>query len=340
MSKDGPQRPDVPTASDASGVPASTDELIIECKAAAQAANTRKAYRTGWNSWTRWAAENGHADIPATTEGTEKWLATLWDQGKKPTTLRAYLAAVANHLDSHPGPNPARDLQVRQLLSGLARKAAARGITPRQAAALRWQEIVRIIEVAYTPRCNQPGGRQETAEQAAQRAILDIAMICVAHDAALRCSELLSLTWADIELEAGSESPTVRIRSSKTDQNGQGTFVPISAYTSDVLASLKPFDAHPSDRVFQLSPSTVTRRFKAAARAAGIDSANITSHSPRVGMAQDLLAHGTDLPGIMQACRWNSPNMVALYTRRIAAQDSPAAQYLRTQHLPTLGDDA
>lgn len=340
-SDDGPQNADVPVGPGDSGVDQSAEQLIAQAKQAARAANTRQAYRTGWNSWSRWAAEHGHPEFPATAEGLENWLVTLRDQGKKPTTLRTYRAAVAHELDSHPGPNPARNPPVRDLLSGLARQAAAQGISPRQAAPLRWSDIRRIVEVAHQPRRNQPGGHQETAEQAARRAVTDIAMICVAHDAALRCSELLALIWADIESAASGECGTVRIRRSKTDQNGQGSLAPISEFTSQALARLKPAGARPDDRVFQLSHSTVTRRIKAAAQAAGIDPANITSHSPRVGMAQDLFASGVDMPGLMQACRWRSAAMAARYIQNLSAHHTPAAQYLKTQdQTTTLGDSA
>ena len=331
---DGPRTPDNPAAPGGHRRDQSDEQLIAQVRQAARAANTRKAYRTGWNSWARWAAEHGRPDLPAPAEDLENWLIALWRQGKRPTTLRAYRAAVAHELDGHPGPNPARSPQVREVLSGLTRKAAEQGIAPRQAAPLRWSEILRIVEVAYLPRSNQPGGRAETAEQAARRAVCDIAMICVAHDAALRCSELLALIWADIELADGSEFGTVRIRRSKTDQNGQGSFVPVSEYTSQALARLKPADARPGDRAFHFSPSTVTRRFRAAARAAGIDHANITSHSPRVGMAQDLFAAGVDMAGIMQACRWTSATMAAHYIRNLSPHHTPAAQYLKTQEPP------
>lgn len=335
---DGPQTLDIPLALEDSGVDQGSELSIVQAKQSARAANTHKTYRTGWNSWTRWAADNGYPVAPATVEDLENWLIALWNQGKKPTTLRAYRAAVAHELDSHPGPNPARSPQVRDLLSGLARQAVDEGITPQQAAPLRWCEIMLIVEVAYLPRRNQPGGRAETAEEAARRALVDIAMICVAHDAALRCSELLALIWADIELAGGGEFSTVRIRRSKTDQNGQGVLVSISQFTSKALWRLKPIDARPDDPVFRLSPSTVTRRFRAAAKAAGIDHANITSHSPRVGMAQDLFAAEIDMPGIMQQCRWTSSTMALRYIRNLSPHHTPAAQYLRTQdQITTMG---
>ncbi|WP_419851368.1 tyrosine-type recombinase/integrase [Candidatus Poriferisocius sp.] len=307
------------------------DRLVAQGKAAALSPNTRKTYRTGWRSWAKWAEARGLPTLPAEPGHLQLWLAALWQEGKKPATLSTYLAAVAHKHRDHTGPNPAHHPQLRLLLSGLTRQAADEGNTPSQAAPLRWRHILEIIDSAHKPRRNQPGGRAETPEQAARRAEFDIAMIALAHDAALRCSELLALTWADIDLPADSEPGTVSIRRSKTDQNGQGAALPISEFTTQPLIRIRPHSARPDDPIFDISPSTVTRRMKAAAQAAGNNPANISSHSPRIGMAQDLAAHGIDLPGLMQACRWTSEAMARHYIKHLAAHHTPAAQYLKTQ---------
>jgi hypothetical protein len=53
---------------------------------------------------------------------------------------------------------------------------------------------------------------------------------------------------------------------------------------------------------------------------AGLDPAAISGHSARVGMAQDLVAGGADLPAVMQAGRWKSPTMPARYAERLLAK--------------------
>lgn len=307
------------------------EELIALGEAAALAPNTRKTYRSGWSSWCQWAIARGHSFLPADPKHIQAWLASLVNQKKKITTLRSYLAAVSHHHKSLPDANPAEDPSVRNLLAGLCRIFAAEGITPKQAGALRWEAIKRIIATAEIPRHNQPGGRIESPEQAQRRAEIDIAIIALAHDAALRSSELLALIWNDIEVPFEKGIHLIRIRRSKTDQTGQGAVVPISDLTAKAIALIRPIDANPLDRIFDISPSTLTRRMRAAARAANIDSSKITSHSPRVGMAQDLAAAGISMPGLMQAGRWKTPATAARYTEQLTAADTSAGQYLQTQ---------
>ena len=304
---------------------------IARARAAALSPNTLRAYATGWNSWCSWAADQDIDVLSATPFDVEGWLVDLAADGKRPSTLRAYRAAVAYRYDELCAANPARDPQVSRVLSGLGRRAAEQGYAPKQAGPLRQHHVELICDAAFEPRRNQPGGRLETPGQAAQRAVVDIAMVAVAHNALLRCSELLALRWADIELAEDGRCGLIHIRRSKTDQAGIGAFAPISQFASQALERIKPADADPEDRVFDFSASTVNRRLKAAAQAAGIDASDITSHSLRVGMAQDLAASGTDIAGIMLAGRWSSPAMVAHYTRRLTAADTPAAKHLQTR---------
>ena len=52
-----------------------------------------------------------------------------------------------------------------------------------------------------------------------------------------------------------------------------------------------------------------------------------SGHSPRVGMAQDLAADGAALPELMQAGRWRSSAMPALYVRAQSAGRGAVAKY-------------
>ena len=107
----------------------------------------------------------------------------------------------------------------------------------------------------------------------------------------------------------------------------------ISPDALEALEAIRPPDAQAHQRIFPISTNTLRRRLKAAAQQAGIDPERITSHSLRVGMAQDLAATGSDTAAIMNAGRWKQPAMVARYTRNLAADHTPTAKYLQTQTL-------
>ena len=278
-----------------------------------------------------WADAQGIDVASAAPADVQGWLVDLAAEGKKPSTLRTYRAAVAHRYNEMGGANPARDAQVGRVLSGLRRQAADAGCVPRQAGPLRRHHVEQIADSAFEPRRNQPGGRRETPEQAARRAVVDIALAVVAHDGLLRCSELLAIRWADVVAAENGGGTLIYIRCSKTDQGANGAFVPVSQFASQALERIRPADAGPDRLVFDMSASTVARRLKAAAKAAGIDPADISTHSPRVGMAQDLAAAGIDIAAIMVAGRWSTPSMVALYTRRLKAADTAIAKHLQTR---------
>ena len=52
-----------------------------------------------------------------------------------------------------------------------------------------------------------------------------------------------------------------------------------------------------------------------------------TGHSDRMGMPQDLVKSGVELPTLMTAGRWKSSTMPARYTERQAADRGAVARY-------------
>ena len=97
----------------------------------------------------------------------------------------------------------------------------------------------------------------------------------------------------------------------------------------DAVQSLEAIRPELADgSVCGLSDRQIARRLKAACEAAGL-SGRFGGHSCRVGMAQDLSAHGAALPELMQAGRWTSAAMPARYTRAQSAARSAVAKYHR-----------
>ena len=123
------------------------------------------------------------------------------------------------------------------------------------------------------------------------------------RDGLLRVSEAAALRWGDVEL-AGDGSGRIRIPESKTDQEAEGVVLYLGSTAIGSLLAVRPEEAviDAVTPVFNLHPDTIRRRLQQAARAAGLPGwRDITGHSGRVGMAQDLSAAGFALPELMTA---------------------------------------
>ena len=283
--------------------------------------NTMKNYRIQWKIFTRWALSKGVPALPADAAQVAAYLAERIEQhGHKPATLRVAAAAIAFAHRTAGLDDPCARTEVKRTLKGATRKA---GRSQKQAEALTAEALARIQSTARRPRPGR-GGRLESPQTAQRRGNVDIALISLMRDALLRISEVAALTWSDIQAEPDGTGRLL-IRRSKTDPEGQGTVAYVSAPTMAAL-KLTRDDASHSGSVFGLSPNQISRRIKQAAQTAGLGD-GFSGHSPRVGMARDLVRAGVELPGLMTAGRWRTPAMPAHYTRNETAAKGAVAQF-------------
>ena len=139
----------------------------------------------------------------------------------------------------------------------------------------------------------------------------------------LRRSEAAALVCADIE-RARDGSGRLLIRRSKTDAEGQGAVVAITAKAMRDLKAIRN-GAGDDAPVFGLRPAAIHRRIKSAARVAGLGD-GFGGHSGRVGLAIRLTTNQAPVPTIMKQGRWSSSSMIARYTRNQSAAE--ALKYL------------
>ena len=166
----------------------------------------------------------------------------------------------------------------------------------------------------------------ENAPAAEQRGLMDIAICSVMRDGLLRISEAAALRWDDLDI---MEDGTARIHiaRSKTDAEGVGKELYLGVRAVQDLLAVRPAaEIDADDSIFRLGICQINRRIKAAAIAAGLGD-GYSGHSGRVGMAQDLVAKGTDMPALMTAGRWKSPSMPARYTEKQNAGRGAVAGY-------------
>ena len=142
----------------------------------------------------------------------------------------------------------------------------------------------------------------------------------------LRRSEAAALTWTDVEFRSDG-SDRVTVRRSKSDQDGTGTTLYVGRSAAMALLAIHRPDAPPDARVFGLrSGRAVSNRIAAAAKAAGL-TGRFSGHSPRVGMARNLVASGEGVAALQIAGRWASAQMPAHYARAELAAKGAVARF-------------
>ena len=167
----------------------------------------------------------------------------------------------------------------------------------RQSGALTADALAVIRLTAVQPR--RRGRGFETAEQAAEQAKFDVALVAVLSEARLRRSEAAALTWDDVQRWDDGSGRRITVVRSKTNAEAQGATVAITPAAMDALTAIRPVGAGGDVRVFGLSESQIARRVKAIAKAAGLENGEFFSgHSGRVGMTRRMAHNGAPTPEI------------------------------------------
>jgi integrase len=139
------------------------------------------------------------------------------------------------------------------------------------------------------------------------------------------------------DLAESTEGILVRIKRSKTDQEGAGDFVsiphgsrlrPVAAVKEWLEAagikscrSIKKGGLVTSDR---LSDRSVAQIIKLRAKAAGFDSTMFSGHSLRAGFVTSALHHGADILRVMDVTRHREVSTLKTYDRRAKASKQHA----------------
>ncbi len=150
--------------------PAGLDTLAPDARARvasavadARAANTRRTYAGQWQRFADWTAERQVSSLPATAATVADYL-TDRATAAKTATVRLNAAAIGAAHRGSGAPDPTATPIVRAALRGIARQHAAHpDAAPRQAAALTYDDAIRLMATAERPqrkkrRGSPPGG--------------------------------------------------------------------------------------------------------------------------------------------------------------------------------------
>ena len=290
-------------------------DLVVDAVEASQAPGTRAVYASHWRHWQKWCTNNGVTDLPTSAEDLARYLAKS-AQHRAMSTVRTAAAAIGAYHVQAGYENITEHKGVRLTLSGLARQY--RNSRPQKVEGLTAIKLAGIAATAHFPRY------REGAAEAQLRGTTDLAMIGLMRDSLLRRSEAAALTWDDLE-QVEDDSGRLAIRYSKTDQEGEGAVVYVSAQTMGWLKVMRE-SAGERETIIGLCPHQIARRIVNAAKAAGLPG-RFGGHSPRIGMALDLAEAGVELPALMQVGRWKSPNMPAHYISGMTAGRNAVANW-------------
>lgn len=281
----------------------------------ADAPATLRTYAVAARAFATWCDRAGLApSYPVEARTLAAFVDALAAEGRKPATVRTYVAAIARAHRDLDLPDPAASAVVRLALKRLARTAAAEGVRTKQAVPLRRARL----EAAMAGAGN------------GLAALRDRALLAVAYDTLARAAELVALDVRDVEPGA------VTIWKSKTDPEGRGDvrFLADDAW-AHVAAWVRAAGLRPADPLFRpLGPAARSERLstrdvaRIVKRRAG---PAYSAHSTRVGAAVEQREASVTTGQIAQSGGWTGDAMPARYTRSAGARESGAAILARKQ---------
>ncbi|KHL24314.1 integrase [Croceibacterium mercuriale] len=342
---------------------AAIDPALVAAAARGWSANTQRAFRSDLALWGRWCRALGLRPADADGATAAAWVRALGGEGapnkaaraaagkpRKPATIARYLVHVATAYRLGGLSDPTAAPLVRLELKAIRKRL---GVRQRQALALRYKG--EVADLAEPPK----GPCVATLLKATRRdwlGLRDRALLGIAYDTGCRRSELVAIRVEHVSIEADG-SGLLEIPNSKTDREGEGDLAYLSSRTMEAIrawrkgaeirsgALLRRVECHADGSVRQVgegalhanSISLIYRRLIRAAHEkkllGPISEAElarylreVTSHSVRVGVAQDNFAAGESLPAIMQAYRWRDARTVMRYGARLAARSGASAR--------------
>lgn len=298
-----------PNASELTRLAAETSGFL----AAAKAESTRRAYRADWNHYVAWCRQRVLSSIPATPETVAFYISDL-AASHKPATLRRRLTVIslAHQAAGHSSPASMQQPLVSETLKGIRRTVGSTQVGKRPLLTEQVRVIIRAL----------PENLQ---------GIRDKALLLIGFAGGFRRSELAGLTLGDIADE--KDGLVIRLRRSKTDQEGQGRKVavpygsnsetcPVRAYrewleAADVKdgAVFREIDRHGRLETRALHKDSVGMIVKRAAARTGLEAGEYAGHSLRAGLATQAYLNGANELAIMKQTGHRSLATVRKYIR-------------------------
>ena len=281
-----------------------------------KASNTVKAYKSDFKDFGLFCAQNGFKSLPSEPKIVSLYLTYLSTKDKKMSTLKRRLVSIGvihklkgYYLDTkHPS--------ILENIMGIKRR---KGSIQKGKKPILINNLKLIIDVID----------QQNNEYI--KKLRDRSIILIGFSGGFRRNEIVSLDYEDLDFV--SEGLKIHIKSSKTDQFGEGSkkalpyfdnsqycpvvslkkWIKISNINSGSL--FRRFTKGSKLSKNRLTDQTVALLIKAYLQLAGIDSKNYSGHSLRSGFATSAAESGAEERNIMAMTGHKSSEMVRRYIR-------------------------
>ena len=281
-----------------------------------KANNTVRAYKSDFNDFELFCAQNGFKSLPSEPKIVSLYLTYLSTKDAKMSTLKRRLVSIGvihrlkgYYLDSkHPS--------IIENIMGIKRR---KGSIQKRKKPLLINNLKKLIDVID----------QENNQDI--KKLRDRSIILIGFSGGFRRNEIVSLDYNDLDFV--EEGLKVQIRRSKTDQFGEGSVKALPYFDSSKycpVISLKNWieiskiESGPLFRRFvkgsklsekRLTDQTVALLIKEYLKLAGIDSKNYSGHSLRSGFATSAAESGAEERNIMAMTGHKSTEMVRRYIK-------------------------
>ena len=291
------------------------EETLLNLKNS-KANNTVRAYKSDFNDFSLFCAQNGFKSLPSEAKIVSLYLTHLSTKDVKMSTLKRRLVSIGvihklkgHYLDTkHP--------IILENVMGIKRR---KGSVQRGKKPILINDLIKIINVIDEELGNE-------IKKSRDRSI-----ILIGFSGGFRRNEIVSLDYQDLDFV--SEGLKINLKKSKTDQFGEGSVKALPYFNNTQycpVISLKKWinisniNSGPLFRRFsksfnlsnnRLTDQTVALLIKKYLRLAGINSKNYSGHSLRSGFATSAADAGVEERSIMAMTGHKSPEMVRRYIK-------------------------
>ena len=281
-----------------------------------KANNTVRAYKSDFNDFRIFCAQNGFTSLPSEPKVVSLYLTHLSTKDAKMSTLKRRLVSIGvihklkgHYLDTkHPA--------IIENIMGIKRR---KGSIQKAKKPILISNLKLIIDVI------------DQQKKADIKKLRDRSIILIGFSGGFRRNEIVSLDYDDLDFV--TEGLKINIKRSKTDQFGKGftkalpyfdnskycpvvslkNWIEISSITSGPVFRRFVKGSKLSEK--RLTDQTVALLIKEYLNLAGIDSKNYSGHSLRSGFATSAAESGAEERSIMAMTGHKSTEMVRRYIK-------------------------